>query len=168
LSKQKEFIYNYFSNVYKKPDDQRADYTGCIEEFLGPEILENKIVVDSKLKADEADLFEGQLSLDELDASVKEAKKSACGSDGISNCFIKKFWRIFRMALFRYSSYCCDNRALTQTLNGATIRLIPKKGDCSKIKNWRPISLLSCMYKVLSRAAINRLKKIRDLFFSRA
>lgn len=60
--------------------------------------MSSKIVVDSKLKAEEAALFEGLLSLEELDESVREANKSACGSDGISNCFIKKFWNIFRMA----------------------------------------------------------------------
>jgi hypothetical protein len=48
------------------------------------------------------------------------------------------------------------------------IKLIPKKGDTTKLKNWRPISLLNCMYKILSRAANNRLKKIRDLVFSGA
>jgi hypothetical protein len=31
----------------------------------------------------------------------------------------------------------------------------------------RPISLLSCLYKVASRALNNRLKKVRDIVFSR-
>jgi hypothetical protein len=33
----------------------------------GPDIMYSKIVVDSKLKAEEAALFEGHLSLEELD-----------------------------------------------------------------------------------------------------
>jgi len=40
--------------------------------------------------------------------------------------------------------------------------LIPKKGDTTKIKNWRPISLLNCFYKLISRALTNRLKKVID------
>jgi Reverse transcriptase (RNA-dependent DNA polymerase) len=36
------------------------------------------------------------------------------------------------------------------------------------MKNWRPISLLSCFYKVVSRAINNRLKKFNDKFTSRA
>jgi hypothetical protein len=50
----------------------------------------------------------------------------------------------------------------------AQIKLIPKKGDCTKIKNWRPISLLSNFYKILSRAVNNRLKKVSDRILSRA
>ena len=50
----------------------------------------------------------------------------------------------------------------------AKIRLIPKKGDCSKIKIWRPISLLNCIYKVISKSINNRLKKTVDTITSRA
>jgi hypothetical protein len=42
------------------------------------------------------------------------------------------------------------------------IRLIPKKGDLTKIGNWRPISLLNCFYKLISRVFTNRLKKVID------
>jgi hypothetical protein len=38
----------------------------------------------------------------------------------------------------------------------------------SLIKNWRPISLLPCFYKVISRAVNNRLKLFNDKFCSRA
>ncbi|MFN9981206.1 MAG: reverse transcriptase domain-containing protein, partial [bacterium] len=57
---------------------------------------------------------------------------------------------------------------LTDSFRTAKIKIIPKKGDCTKIGNWRPISLLSCLYKVASRALNNRLKKVRDIIFSRA
>ena len=44
----------------------------------------------------------------------------------------------------------------------AKIKLIPKKGDCSKIKNWRPISLLDNFYKILSRLITTRIRKYID------
>jgi hypothetical protein len=50
----------------------------------------------------------------------------------------------------------------------ATIRLLPKKGDTTQIKNWRPISLLSNFYKIISRLINNRLKKITDRVLSRS
>ena len=41
------------------------------------------------------------------------------------------------------------------------IKLIPKKdADSSLIKNWRPISLLNCDYKIAAKAIANRLEKI--------
>jgi hypothetical protein len=50
--------------------------------------------------------------------------------------------------------------SLKHNFRSAKIRLIPKKGDCSKIKNWRPISLLNCFYKIISRVIAERLKKV--------
>jgi len=47
-------------------------------------------------------------------------------------------------------------------LRTANIKLIPKKGDTSQIKNWRPISLLNCFYKIISRVITKRLRKYMD------
>ena len=38
-------------------------------------------------------------------------------------------------------------------------KLIPKKGDSTKIGEWRPISLLCCGYKIISGVVANRLEK---------
>jgi hypothetical protein len=55
----------------------------------------------------------------------------------------------------------------TDTLT-ADIKLIPKKGDLTQIKNWRPISLLSNFYKIISRAINARLKVVAPRILSRA
>jgi hypothetical protein len=58
---------------------------------------------------------------------------------------------------------------LTDNFRSANIRLIPKKGkEPGRIKNWRPISLLNCLYKCISRAIANRLKKYMDKLCPRA
>jgi hypothetical protein len=50
----------------------------------------------------------------------------------------------------------------------SSIKLIPKKGDVTLIKNWRPISLLNVGYKIISKAINNRLKKVSNTILSRA
>ena len=41
------------------------------------------------------------------------------------------------------------------------IKLIPKKdAEPDLIKNWRPITLLNCDYKIAAKAIANRLKKV--------
>ena len=47
---------------------------------------------------------------------------------------------------------------MTNTQRKAVIRLPPKKGDLSNLKNWRPISLLNCDMKITSAALSKRLK----------
>lgn len=41
----------------------------------------------------------------------------------------------------------------------AVLSLLPKKGDLTLLKNWRPVALLTTEYKLLSKCIANRLKK---------
>jgi Reverse transcriptase (RNA-dependent DNA polymerase) len=117
----------------------------------------------------EKNLLDRPLTIDELDKAVLEGKNNtASGCDGLNNKFIKKFWQLLRVPLFNYATTCINKGILTDTFKGANIKLIPKKGNPSSIKDWRPISLLPCIYKVISRAVNNRLKSFTDRFTSRA
>ena len=167
-SERDEYIVSYFANTYKKPEGDTY-YNGCIVDFLGHEICLNPVVTGSKLTDEQANSLEGEITLNELDTSIKEAKlRTAGGADGISNAFLKKFWRYFRVPLCNYANECFENGTLSKSFNTGSIRLIPKKGDITNIKNWRPISLLNCIYKIISRAINNRLKKVMDTITSRA
>jgi hypothetical protein len=57
---------------------------------------------------------------------------------------------------------CFETRSLTDKFTSAKIRLIPKQGDLGMLKNWRPISLLSGLYKIISRVIAKRLQKYMD------
>ena len=94
--------------------------------------------------------------------------KSAPGIDGYSYRFISKFWGIFRVPLYECAAESLESGTLPTFFSTAQIKIIPKKGDTSKIKNWRPISLLSNFYKIISRLINNRLKKICNRTISRA
>jgi hypothetical protein len=145
------------------------DFDGLIENFLGPEICNNDIVLGCKLTEREASNLDLDLTIGELDEAAGTGKiRSAPGIDGFNNFFIKKFWKHFRIPLHNYATTCFRKKTLTDSFRTATIKLIPKKGDCRQLKNWRPISLLNCFYKVISRAINNRLKKFNDRFTSRA
>lgn len=51
-----------------------------------------------------------------------------------------------------------EQSLLPTSCRRAVLTLLPKKGDLSHLKNWRPVALLCTEYKVLSRALSNRLK----------
>jgi exonuclease III len=164
-----EYIVSFFEKIYRLPEDAPDNFDGCIETFLGPDICGNDLIRACKVPPDVALTLDNNISLQELDEAVKESKsKTACGPDGFSNCFIKKFWHLFRVPLCNYANTCFQSGRLTDNFRTASVRLIPKKGDKSNIKNWRPISLLNCFYKTISRAVNNRLKKITDFITSRA
>jgi len=165
---RKEYVRDFYRNLYKLPECDLNFNENCIEEFLGEDILNSRLVTENKIPADISENFEQILSLEELDKSAAQGNRSASGRDGLSNCFIKRYWDYLRIPLHRYSSCCHLKGKLTQNFSSATIKLIPKKGDSSLLKNWLPISLLSCLYKVISRALNNRLKLVSGYIFSRA
>jgi hypothetical protein len=108
------FIVDFFAKIYKKPPCDINRREGLIEEFLGPEILANKIVLDCKLTDLERDSLEVPLSLLELDCAMENANfRSAPGLDGLSMEFIRKFWKFLRGPLFKYANCCFEKGLLT-------------------------------------------------------
>jgi hypothetical protein len=164
-----EGIVSFYEDIYHKPTDEPADRVNCIEKFLGSSIIEHPVVNNSKLSLDEIVSLERPLTVDELDLSVEKCNlRSAPGIDGVNNYFIKKFWHLLRIPLLNYANFCFEAGRLTTNFRSASIKLIPKKGDLTSIKNWRPISLLSNLYKILSRAINARLNSIVNRICSRA
>ena len=52
---------------------------------------------------------------------------------------------------------CMDKDSLEETLNLASVASIYKKGDAANLANYRPISLLCTVSKVMTRLIYNRL-----------
>jgi Reverse transcriptase (RNA-dependent DNA polymerase) len=162
LNDNREFISNFYEDLYKKPANERNVNQDDIANFLGDVAAEPE-VQNSKITNAEKTLLDAEISLPELDFAVNQSKKrTAPGIDGFSYTFIRTFWSYIRIPLYNYALTSFEKGVLTETFNTAKIRLIPKKGDITKIGNWRPISLLSCFYKILSRVYANRLKKVID------
>jgi exonuclease III len=164
-----ESIITYYENLYDATDSENIDYSNCIENFLGKDILEHPLVAGSKLTADEKDRLDSPLTLEELDQSMDKCNlRSALGIDGLRNIFIKRFWHYLRRPLYNYALCCYEKGKLTTNFRSASIKLIPKKGNISQLKNWRPISLLSNLYKILSCTINTRLSAIVNRICTRA
>jgi exonuclease III len=165
------YIRSFYSNIFNPVQGNEPVQVNeeTINNFLGPEICANPIVAGCKLTEEEKTYFDREISIQELDLALNQLNEnSAGGADGISTKFLKKFWPYFRVTVYRYMLACFDSKNLTQSTNSAVIKLIPKKGDLSLIKNWRPISLLNCVFKIISKSVDNRLKKINEIILSRS
>ena len=53
-----------------------------------------------------------------------------------------------------------------KSLNATFITLIPKKNGASNIQDFRPISLVGSVYKILAKVLANRLKEVLDQLIS--
>ena len=104
---------------------------------------------------------EGMLTNEELKKAVysMENDKSP-GIDGLTTNFYKQFWPILGDKLTSVCNHAFHAGHLSITQRRGIITLIFKKGDRSLLKNWRPITLLTTDYKILTKALANRLQRV--------
>ena len=82
------------------------------------------------------------------------------GSDGLPIEFYKCFWPNIRESLILNYKQFIVNNELSLTQKQGVITLIPKKDkDPTRLKNWRPITLLNTDYKILTKYIANYLKQ---------
>jgi hypothetical protein len=112
-NERNEYVRNFYANLYKISPGQRPAADGCIEEFLGPEICNSALVRDSKIPLNKRNKLEMPITIEELDISAAQGNRSAAGMDGLSICFIKKFWPLLRVPLHKYLTHCLETGTLT-------------------------------------------------------
>ena len=84
----------------------------------------------------------------------------ALGLDGFNMNFIRKSWEVigveFQQLVLDFFKY----RQLPRKLNMMWVTLIPKFERANEIKDYKPISMVACVYKVISKVLANRLKNV--------
>lgn len=114
------------------------------------------------LNPDEQMSCEGLLTKAECLQALKntEANKTP-GSDGIPAEFYKVFWNDLSDLLVNSINFAYQTGQFSVTQRRGIIKLIPKKDTVPYfIKNWRPITLLNCDYRIATKAIANRLKNV--------
>jgi len=86
----------------------------------------------------------------------------APGIDGLSVDFYKSFWPEIGADLLAVINKSLNSGRLPLSCHRSVLTLLPKKGDLSEIKNWRPVSLLCSDYEILSKALANRLSGVLE------
>ena len=162
-AERSEYISDFYKKIYTK--GMAVDHN--IHDFLGPDICNSEYVTSKKLTEGQRESLESDISLIELDESIKKSNKhSAPGRDGWSFCSVAKLWEIFRKPLKNAFNHMIETGSLDFSFKEVSVKLIPKKGDLSELKNWRPISLLSVFYKLPASAFARRLRKYFDQIVS--
>ena len=82
------------------------------------------------------------------------------GLDGFPAEFFQRFCPLLGHDYMEVINSCYTSSCLSSSQCSGLITLLYKKGDCLGIKNWRPITLLCCDYKIASKAIANRLLQV--------
>lgn len=73
------------------------------------------------------------------------------GLNGYTFKLIKKNWCIMKDDIIRYIKHFETSGSISQGYNSSFILLIPKTKDPTMLGDYRPISLIGCIYKIISK-----------------
>ena len=127
------------------------------------EVLKN-IASIKKVSEDDRLLMDGKISEEEVGRTLKNTRNNiAPGYGGFGGNFYKVFWKFLKKIVVNAINETFENEELPITLRLGVIALIPK-GDKDQrfITNWRPLTLLETLYKLISSTLANRLKPTMD------
>lgn len=80
--------------------------------------------------------------------------------DGFNFAFYRACWSTIKDDLFKVFAEFHANSSLVHGSNPSFITLVPKKQGACDIKQFRPISLIGSLYKVISKVLVSRLKLV--------
>ena len=108
-------------------------------------------------------------TLEKVRAAVWDCDSFKCpGPDGITLGFVKEFWDIMQVDVMRFLMEFHRNGRLAKGINSTFIALIPKVDNPHRLNDFRPISLVGSIYKILAKVLANRLCSVIGLVISDA
>lgn len=142
----KSATFSYFDDRFKEPGNSRPK-------------LRSRLF--KKLDMEDVGFLESSFTADKIKQAVWNCtcSKSPC-PDGFNFNFIKRYWDLLKFDFVDCIKYFETSCRLAKGLNPSFLTLIPKKSDILELSDFRPISLIRCVYKVLSKLLTSRLAKV--------
>ncbi|GKF60287.1 cysteine-rich receptor-like protein kinase, partial [Tanacetum coccineum] len=79
---------------------------------------------------------------------------------GFNFKFIKFYWDVIKQDIWSCIKHFEATSIITRGCNPSFIVLIPKSKDPLSFSDYRPISLIGCVYKIISKILANRLARV--------
>ncbi|XP_030479177.1 uncharacterized protein LOC115696415 [Cannabis sativa] len=148
-------VSSFFTTLFSS-EGCDAEATSQILDCLGPPLDESDVeYLASPYTAQEVKKAVFSLSGDR-----------APGLDGLNAFFYQKNWNTLGASFVNATLDCLNKGIDFSDINTTLVVLIPKKQHANSLKDFRPISLCTTMYKVISKVLANRLKLVLDKIIS--
>lgn len=147
-TKIKNVVYNFYQEKFQERWPSRPKFISGSFSRLSPRSRSE---------------IEEPFTIDEIMRAVW-----ACGGDkaprpdGFTFSFIKRYWEILQHDIVKFVKYFERYGKLERGCNSSFINIIPKIKDPLHLRDYRPISLIGCQYKIISKILANRIKGVID------
>jgi hypothetical protein len=107
------------------------------------------------------EFLEAPFSAKEIDEVVADfPHNKSPGPDGFNAEFLQKCWPIIKKDFYDLCNQFHQGNLCLESINSCYITLVPKKDDASTVHDYRPISLLNCTLKLITKLLANRLQLV--------
>eukprot|EP00268_Persea_americana_P020047 TRINITY_DN2032_c0_g1_i12.p1 TRINITY_DN2032_c0_g1~~TRINITY_DN2032_c0_g1_i12.p1 ORF type:complete len:262 (+),score=40.11 TRINITY_DN2032_c0_g1_i12:330-1115(+) len=139
-------ILSFFQSLYKKDGTSKPSLDNLHFRTISEE---------------NANWLENEFHEEEVKVAVFNlARDKAPGPDGFPLSFFHRFWDLLRVDIMVFIKEFHSRGKLSKSIGASFIALIPKKTGADSIRDFRPISLLGSIYKILAKVLAFRLQKI--------
>jgi len=113
------------------------------------------------INREDNDMLANKITKEEIKTVVWDCESNKSpGPDGFNFNFIKKFWGLIKEDTVRAVTCFHSDGSWLKGTNASFISLIPKVDNPQSIDEYRPISLVGSVYKIISKFLAKRLQKI--------
>jgi hypothetical protein len=97
----------------------------------------------------------------EIDAVIKNMPTDkAPGPDEFNGKFLESCWHIIKEDIYKLCFEFYEGKLNLESINMGHITLVPKIPSPEGVNDFRPITLLNCVLKILTKLLANRLQKV--------
>jgi hypothetical protein len=146
------YVTSFYTRLYTSDADSRD--TSSAQELCWQSI-------PSRVSVDANEGLVGSLSVEEVAKAIRALPKGkAPGHDSIPMEFFHECEKEVAPDLHQAFTAMLNEGETSAFINKGIITLIPKSGDHARLNNWRPITLLGSIYKILAKLLTRRLQAI--------
>ena len=141
---------------------------GCISHFYRQLYSETEVhrpfldeVVFSSIFKEDVNWLDRPCKEDEVFRVVLDFNgDKAPGPDGFSVAFFQSYWCLLKTDIMNVFHNFHSQAVFEKSLNTTFLALIPKKNDVVDVKDFRPISLVGELYKIIAKVLANQMRKV--------
>ncbi|GJZ84117.1 RNA-directed DNA polymerase, eukaryota [Tanacetum coccineum] len=135
-----EFL-SHFKNRFDKPQQRRTQINMTFPHMI---------------TADQKPDLECDVSREEIKRAVWDCGiDKSPGPDGFTFGFYRRFWNVIEKDVVEAVRFFFNYGSFPKGGNSSFIALIPKKPDANMVKDFRPISLIGSLYKIIAKVLAN-------------
>nr|GFB92206.1 RNA-directed DNA polymerase, eukaryota [Tanacetum cinerariifolium] len=142
----KDTFLNHFAARFKQPS------CSC---------LKLSMTFPNRLSSDQIGDLDKNITMDEIRAAAWDCgENKSPGPDGYTFEFFRRYWNLIGSDFSSAVECFFENGSFLRGCNSSFIALIPKVVDAKFVTDFRPISLIGSVYKVVTKILANRLSMV--------